>query len=139
MTIPEYEAFVTYFQSFESQLRSFMPTWMCVPTNQCIAHCCFPGAIYATHFSDCFFSSLMQTLQTSGSINVILFRQAPLGGEVSSMQSYQVAFVDCCFGREQLRLQRGAGLLLKTFGERSSSTTCVVIVSFMQFGVAVFN
>jgi len=104
MTIPEYEAFVTYFQSFESQLRSFMPTWMCVPTNQCIAHCCLPGAIYATHFSDCFFSSLMQTLQTSGSINAILFRQAPLGGEVSSMQSCQVSLVDCWFGREQLRL-----------------------------------
>ena len=36
----------------------------------------------------------MQTLQTSGSINVILFRQAPLGGEVSSMQSCQFALVD---------------------------------------------
>ena len=36
----------------------------------------------------------MQTLQTSGSINVILFRQAPLGGEVSSMQSRQFALVD---------------------------------------------
>ena len=94
MTIPEYEAFVTYFQNFESNLRSFIPTWMCVPPNHCNAHSCLPGAIYATHFSDCFFSSLMQTLQTSGSINVILFRQAPLGGEVSSMQSCRFALVD---------------------------------------------
>jgi hypothetical protein len=58
------------------------------------------------------FRELFQTIQISGSINVLLFRQAPLGGEVSCLRGAREAF-PFVFSFVLLQTTFGAGLALE--------------------------